>query len=73
MHFNSKTEFVMYEFLTPYTLTGFWMHDLHLRRRWPLHLGSMLWSQISEIFANFMRKNWRFSPKTMLWSIFCTI
>jgi hypothetical protein len=23
MHFNSKTEFVMYEFLTPYTLTGF--------------------------------------------------
>jgi hypothetical protein len=32
--------------------------------------GSMLWSQFSAIFANFRRKNWRFSQKAMLWSIF---
>jgi hypothetical protein len=29
--------------------------------------GSMLWSQCSAIFANFLRKNWRFSQKPMLW------
>jgi hypothetical protein len=32
--------------------------------------GSMLWSQFSAIFANFRRKNWRFSQKPMLWSQF---
>jgi hypothetical protein len=32
--------------------------------------GSMLWSQFSAIFANFLRKNWRFCHKMMLWSIF---
>jgi hypothetical protein len=26
----------------------------------------MLWSQFSAIFANFRRKNWRFSQKPML-------
>jgi hypothetical protein len=31
----------------------------------------MLWSQFSPIFANFRRKNWRFSQKPMLWSKFC--
>jgi hypothetical protein len=30
----------------------------------------MLWLQFSAIFAKFRRKNWRFSPKLMLWSIF---
>jgi hypothetical protein len=30
----------------------------------------MLWSQFSAIFDNFRRKNWRFSQKPMLWSIF---
>jgi hypothetical protein len=30
-----------------------------------------LWSQFSSIFSNFRRKNWRFSCKPMLWSIFC--
>jgi hypothetical protein len=32
--------------------------------------GPMLWSQFSAIFDNFRRKNWRFSQKPMLWSIF---
>jgi hypothetical protein len=32
--------------------------------------GLMLWSQLSEIFANFRRKNWRFSQHPMLWSFF---
>jgi hypothetical protein len=30
------------------------------------HQESMLWSQFSAIFANFRRKNWRFSHKPML-------
>jgi hypothetical protein len=30
----------------------------------PDGLGSMLWSQFSAIFANFRRKNWRFSQKS---------
>jgi hypothetical protein len=30
----------------------------------------MLWSQFSAIFANFWRKNWRFSRKPMSWSNF---
>jgi hypothetical protein len=29
--------------------------------------GSMLWSQFSAIFDNFLRKNWSFSQKPMLW------
>jgi hypothetical protein len=33
-------------------------------------LGSMLWSLISAIFANFWRKNWRFSQKPMLYPTF---
>jgi hypothetical protein len=37
------------------------------------YMGSMLWSQFSAIFANFRRKNWRFSQKPMLWSKFCII
>jgi hypothetical protein len=32
--------------------------------------GPMLWSQIYAIFTNFPRKNWRFSQKPILWSIF---
>jgi hypothetical protein len=36
-------------------------------------LGSILWSQFSAIFANFRRKNWRFSQKPMLWSQFLQI
>jgi hypothetical protein len=35
-----------------------------------LKLEPMLWSQFSAIFANFRRKNWRFSQKPMLWSNF---
>jgi hypothetical protein len=35
------------------------------------HQGSMLWSHSSAIFAIFRQKNWRFSQKPMLWSIFC--
>jgi hypothetical protein len=31
-------------------------------------LGTMLWSQFSAIFDNFLRKNWSFSQKPMLWS-----
>jgi hypothetical protein len=30
----------------------------------------MIWSQFSAIFANFRRKNWRFSQMPMLWSQF---
>jgi hypothetical protein len=35
-----------------------------------MYQGSMLWSQFSAIFNNFLRKNWRFSQKPMLWSFF---
>jgi hypothetical protein len=34
------------------------------------YIGLMLWLQFSAIFAHFRQKNWRFSQKPMLWSIF---
>jgi hypothetical protein len=37
--------------------------------KFKFNLGSMLWSQFSAIFANFRRKNWRFSQK-LIWHFF---
>jgi hypothetical protein len=46
--------------------------DCAVSQHWWISLsqGSMLWSQFSAIFDTFRQKNWRFSQKPMLWSIF---
>jgi hypothetical protein len=45
--------------------------SLQIQKSYDWLLGSMLWSQFSAIFGNFLRKNWRFSQKPMLWLKFC--
>jgi hypothetical protein len=71
-HFFKPTKVATFFHGTSYVLTksgfGYILGDFS-----QTHLGSMLWSQFSAIFANFRRKNCRFSQKPMLWSKFCII